>query len=62
LTWAIIVYFIAGGKGLPPLNDVSRMGVGRMGIGAFAFVLLFLILAPVPHTLYHALGIHCPYL
>jgi membrane-associated protease RseP (regulator of RpoE activity) len=62
LTWALIVYFIAGRKGLPPLNDVSRMGVGRMAVGVFAFVLLFLILAPVPHRLYDALGIHCPYL
>jgi hypothetical protein len=62
LTWAFIVYFIAGGKGLPPLNDISRIAGGRMAIGAFAFVLLFLILAPVPHALYDALGIHCPYL
>jgi Zn-dependent protease len=62
LTWALIVYFIAGGKGLPPLNDISRMGAGRLAIGAFAFVLLFLILAPVPHRLYDTLGIHCPYL
>lgn len=62
LTWAFIVYFIAGGKGLPPLNDVSRLGWGRMAFGAFAFVLLFLILAPVPHRLYDALGVHCPYL
>jgi metallo-beta-lactamase family protein len=62
LTWALIVYFIAGGKGLPPLNDVSRMGVRRQAIGALAFILLFLILAPVPHALYNALGIHCPYL
>jgi hypothetical protein len=62
LTWALIVYFIAGAKGLPPLNDISRLGTGRMAIGAFAFVLLFLILAPVPHALYDALGIHCPYL
>jgi hypothetical protein len=62
LTWALIVYFIAGGKGLPPLNDVSRMDAGRMAVGVFAFVLLFLILAPVPHRLYDALGIRCPYL
>jgi hypothetical protein len=60
LTWAFIVYFIAGGKGLPPLNDVSRMDACRLAIGAFAFVLLFLILAQVPHALYDALGIHCP--
>jgi membrane-associated protease RseP (regulator of RpoE activity) len=62
LTWAFIVYFIAGGKGIPPLNDVSRLGAGRLAIGAFAFILLFLILAPVPHRFYDSLGIHCPYL
>jgi membrane-associated protease RseP (regulator of RpoE activity) len=62
LTWALIVYFIAGGKGIPPSNDVSRLGAGRLAIGAFAFILLFLILAPVPHRFCDSLGIHCPYL
>jgi len=62
LMWALIVYFLAGSKGLPPLNDVSRLGTGRMAIGVFAFVLLLLILSPVPHSLYRALGIYCPYL
>lgn len=62
LTWAFIVYFIAGGKGLPPLNDIGRLGAGRMAVGVFAFVLLVLILMPVPHRFYDALGIHCPYL
>ncbi|MBX9678397.1 MAG: hypothetical protein K2X38_06510 [Gemmataceae bacterium] len=54
LTWAFVVYFIAGGKGMPPLNDVSQWGHGRLAIGAFAFVLQFLILTPVPHRLYKA--------
>jgi membrane-associated protease RseP (regulator of RpoE activity) len=62
LMWALIVYFIAGAKGLPPLNDVTRLSAGRIVIGAFAFLLLVLILMPVPHHLYDALGIHCPYL
>jgi hypothetical protein len=62
LMWALIVYFIAGAKGLPPLNDVTKLGAGRIAIGAFAFLLLVLILMPVPHRLYDALGIHCPYL
>lgn len=62
LTWAFIVYFIAGGKGIPPLNDVSRLGPFRLAVGAFAFLLLFLILSPVPHRFYESLSIHCPYL
>lgn len=61
LTWAFIVYFIAGSKGLPPLNDIGRLSAGRMAIGGFAFVLLVFILVPVPHRFYDALGIHCPY-
>jgi hypothetical protein len=34
----------------------------KKGEPTFAFVLLFLILAPVPHARYNALGIHCQYL
>ena len=33
-----------------------------LAIGTFVFVLLFLILAPVPHRLHEALRIQCPYL
>jgi membrane-associated protease RseP (regulator of RpoE activity) len=62
LTWAFIVYFIAGRKGMPPLNDVSSLDARRLATGSFAFILLFLILVPVPHRLYDALAIHCPYL
>jgi len=62
LFWAFIVYFIAGRKGLPPLNDITTLGAGRMAIGWFAFILLVLILVPVPHSFYENFGIHCPYL
>lgn len=62
LFWAFIVYFIAGRKGIPPLNNVTRLSPGRMAVGWFAFAILLAILAPVPHALYEALGIHCPYL
>ena len=61
LTWAIIVFFIAGTKSASPLNDVSKLDPNRVAIGAFAFILLFLILIPVPHSFYQSLGIHCPY-
>jgi Zn-dependent protease len=62
LFWAIIVFFVAGTKSAPPLNDVTKLDKRRVAIGAFAFVLLFLILTPVPHAFYQALGIHCPYI
>ncbi|MEX1138691.1 MAG: site-2 protease family protein [Bacteroidota bacterium] len=61
LTWAIIVFFIAGTKSAPPLNDVSRLDGTRVAIGVLAFVLLFLILTPVPHAFHEVIGIHCPY-
>lgn len=61
LIWAIIVFFIAGIKSPPPLNDFSKLDSRRVALGAFAFVLLFLMLTPVPHPFYNALGIYCPY-
>ena len=62
LMWAFIAFFIAGRKGIPPLNDITRLDFGRSTIGAFSFLLLFAILTPVPHAFWESLGIHCPYL
>lgn len=62
LMWAFIAFFIAGRKGLPPLNDVTRLDFGRSTIGTFSFLLLLAILTPVPHAFWESLGIHCPYL
>lgn len=62
LFWAFIAWFIAGSKGLPPLNDITRLDPIRYAIGVFSFVLLFAILIPVPHAFWETLGIHCPYL
>ncbi|REJ65752.1 MAG: site-2 protease family protein [Planctomycetota bacterium] len=62
LFWAIIAFFIAGAKGIPAMNDVTKLDVGRSTLGALAFLLLFLILIPVPHAFWESLGIHCPYL
>lgn len=60
--WAIIVLFIAGTRDAPAVNDVSPVGWARRALGYFAFLLLLLILVPVPHSLYETIGIHCPYL
>lgn len=61
LTWAIIVFFIAG-RGTPPLDDVTPLTPARRCLGHAAFAILALILTPLPHTLWSAAGIHCPYM
>lgn len=61
LTWAIIVFFIAGGAA-PPLNDVAPLEPSRRWLGYAAFAILALIITPLPHTLWPAAGIHCPYM
>lgn len=62
LFWAFIVWLIAGRKGLPPLNDITKLGPVRFVVGVFAFLLLLTILLPIPHAFWQSLGIHCPYL
>ena len=59
--WAILIFFIAG-TAVPPLNDVTPISPGRRALGAAAFVILLLILMPLPHALWSAAGLHCPYL
>jgi membrane-associated protease RseP (regulator of RpoE activity) len=62
MMWAVIVWFIAGTRDAPPLNDVTPLDPGRRALGWFAFALLAAILIPVPHALYPSFGIHSPYL
>jgi len=62
LTWAILIFLLGGVKHEPALNELPLPGWQRRAIGALAFVLLFLIMAPVPHRFMTALGILCPYL
>ena len=59
--WAVIVFFIAGAT-TPPLNDVTPLQAGRRWLGYASFVILGLILAPLPHSLWSAAGVHCPYM
>ncbi|HMN42187.1 MAG TPA: site-2 protease family protein, partial [Phycisphaerales bacterium] len=62
LFWAFIAFFVAGRKGLPPLNDIDRLGPGRLAAGWLAFGILAAILMPVPHALLETLCSKCPYL
>ena len=61
MMWAILVFFVAG-AGMPPLNDVTPLSRGRRWLGYATLVLLGLILAPLPHSFWPGLGIHCPYI
>ena len=61
MMWAVIVFFIAG-RSVPPLNDLTPLPRNRRWLGYAVFVILGLILAPLPHSLWSAAGIHCPYL
>lgn len=60
LTWALIVFFVAGSP-TPPLNDLTPLTPGRRWLGYLTFVILLLIVVPLPHSLWPAAGIHCPY-
>jgi len=61
MMWALIVFFIAG-RGTPPLNDVTPLDAGRMAVGYVAMLILILILAPMPHSLWDVATDVCPYL
>lgn len=55
LMFALIVFFIAG-RTSPPLNDVTPLTSGRRRLGYAAFVILALILIPLPYSLWSVLG------
>jgi len=47
--WAIIVFFLAG-RPTPPLNDLTPISPGRQRLGWFTFLVLALILIPMPDS------------
>lgn len=59
--WAFIVFFIAGTRDAPAANDVTPLEPGRKLLGYFTFLLLLLIILPVPHVLFEKMGLHSPY-
>ena len=62
MMWAIIVFFMAG-RGTPPLNDVSQLPLGRKLLAVAAFVILALILIPMPSGMGSpsSADLRCPY-
>ena len=61
LFWAILVFFIAG-RGTPPLNDLTPISPARTWLGYATFLILALILIPLPHAFWDTAGVYCPYL
>ena len=61
LMFVLIIFFLIG-RGFPPLNDLTPLGVGRRIVGYATFAILLLIVAPLPHAFWQSWGIHCPYL
>tara|TARA_A100001391_G_scaffold196610_1_gene175512 strand:+ start:85 stop:1434 length:1350 start_codon:yes stop_codon:yes gene_type:complete len=61
LFFALLIFFIAG-RGTPPLNDITPISGGRQWIGYATFVILAMILIPLPHKFWQAADIYCPYL
>jgi membrane-associated protease RseP (regulator of RpoE activity) len=61
LFWALIVFFIAGTRDAPAANDLSPIDPQRKLVGYLTFLLLLLIIIPVPHSLYHHIPVHSPY-
>jgi membrane-associated protease RseP (regulator of RpoE activity) len=60
MLWVLIIFLIAG-RGSPPLNDVTPLDTGRMVLGYIAILILILILAPMPHSLWDSANDVCPY-
>ena len=61
LFWALLVFFMAG-RGTPPLNDLTPISSPRRWIGYATFLILALILIPLPHAFWDTAGVYCPYL
>ena len=61
MMWALIVFLIAG-RGAPPLNDLTPLSWGRRALGFFTLLILVLILAPMPHSLWDSANQSYPYL
>lgn len=60
LTFAILVFFMAR-RTVPPLNDLVPLTPARRRLGYFTFLILALILIPLPQALWTSAGIYCPY-
>jgi hypothetical protein len=61
LFWTLLVFFIAGAPGMPPVEAVTPLDRRRQALAWLSFALLALILLPFPHALLPEIGLLCPY-
>lgn len=61
LTWAVLIAVIAGFSHMPALDDITPPDGKRFALGAFALVLLVMIVVPLPGGL-TGLMLDCPYM
>ncbi|MCL5097444.1 MAG: site-2 protease family protein [Candidatus Omnitrophica bacterium] len=62
MLWAFVVWFIAGTYDMPPANDLMPLNASRRALGYCMYLLLAMILVPVPPELYRVVGLGSPYL
>ncbi len=56
LAWAILIFFLAGDI-TPPMNDLTSISRGRRWLGYFSFLVLALILIPLPASVWEKLSL-----
>jgi len=60
VTWALIVYFIAGVRDVPPLDDITPIDSRRRALGVLAFLILLAIATPSPQRIDAGRGMYDP--
>ncbi|MBA4146566.1 MAG: site-2 protease family protein [Verrucomicrobia bacterium] len=60
LLWALIIFMIAR-RITPPLNDLTPVSGWRRGLGFFTFVILLMILTPLPDAAWARMSMHFPW-
>lgn len=61
MLWAFIVFFIAGTRDVPAADDLTPVSRPRQALGYLSFLLLLLIIVPVPHSFYQAVTFRTPF-
>ncbi|MFN7141578.1 MAG: site-2 protease family protein, partial [Limisphaerales bacterium] len=61
LLWVLIIFFIARNV-TPPLNDLTPISTWRRALGFFTFLILLMILVPLPDAAWERISMRVPWL